>query len=208
MSAKPTIKLLSTPEIDPEKGLVLTARAVPSPNFDDRPEGMQIEALIVHAISLPPGLYGGAYVEQFFCNQLDQDEHPYFAEIADLKVSSHFFIHRSGELVQFVPIQKRAWHAGKSICMEREAVNDFSIGIELEGCDEDTFETAQYQTLIELTQILIAAVPALTEQHIYGHEDIAPGRKTDPGPGFDWPAFRLALSAQKLQVAAKDDDSL
>ena len=204
MSVKQTIKFHSTTGFDPEEGLVLAARSVPSPNFDDRPEGVQIEALIIHAISLPPGQYGGAYVEQFFCNQLDRDEHPYFDEIADVKVSSHFFIHRSGELVQFVPIHKRAWHAGKSICMEREAVNDFSIGIELEGCDDDSFEDAQYQTLTDLSQTLITSIPTLSAEHIYGHSDIAPGRKTDPGPGFDWEAYRLALSSVSLKLASNE----
>ncbi len=208
MSAKPTIKLHSTAGFDPVTGLVKAARKVPSPNFDDRPEGVLIEALIIHAISLPPGQYSGAYVEQFFCNQLDREEHPYFAEIADLKVSSHFFIHRNGELVQFVPIHLRAWHAGASCCMGREAVNDFSIGIELEGSDDDTFEDAQYQTLFKLTHTLILAIPTLSAEHIYGHADIAPGRKTDPGPGFDWSAYRQALSSRGYQVASKHTGDL
>ena len=208
MSAKLTKKLHSTAGFDPENGLVKAARKVPSLNFDDRPKGAVIEALIIHAISLPPGQYGGAYVEQFFCNKLDSAVHPYFAEIADVKVSSHFLILRSGELLQFVPIHKRAWHAGVSYCMGREAVNDFSIGIELEGCDDDIFEDAQYQTLTELTQILISAIPTLSADHIYGHADVAPGRKTDPGPGFNWSAYRMALSSQNYQVASKDTDSL
>jgi len=208
MSAKPTKKLHSTAGFDPETGFVKAARKVPSPNYDDRPEGAVIEALIIHAISLPPGQYGGVCVEQFFCNQLDREEHPYFAEIAELKVSSHFLIHRSGELVQFVPIHQRAWHAGVSCCMGREAVNDFSIGIELEGSDDDTFEDAQYQTLTELTHTLISAIPTLSAKHIYGHADIAPGRKTDPGPNFDWQAYRLALSSQEYQVASKHTNDL
>jgi AmpD protein len=195
-------------DYDPATGLVRYARQVSSPNYDARPEKADIEALIIHAISLPPHIYGGNFVEQFFCNQLEKEAHPYFAEIAEIKVSSHFFIHRSGELVQFVPVHQRAWHAGASCCMGREAVNDFSIGIELEGCDDDTFEDAQYQTLIKLTHTLISAIPTLSAKHIYGHADIAPGRKTDPGPGFDWQIYRLALSSQDFQVASKDSESL
>ncbi len=175
-------------------GAISIAKQISSPNFDDRPDGTNIEAIIIHAISLPPGKYGGAHVEHFFCNELNEDEHPYFEEIADIKVSSHFYIRRNGELVQFVPVDKRAWHAGTSICMGREAVNDFSIGIELEGCDNDAFEEAQYQTLVELTRTLISAIPTLSAQHIYGHSDISPGRKMDPGPGFDWKHYRKKLS--------------
>jgi len=176
-----------------ERGAVSTAKQVPSLNCDDRLEGMDIEAIIIHAISLPPGKYEGEYVEQFFCNGLDEDAYPYFVEIAGVKVSSHFYIRRNGELVQFVSVDKRAWHAGASCCMGREAVNDFSIGIELEGCDEDVFEDVQYQTLVELTRTLISAIPTLSVEHIYGHADIAPGRKTDPGPGFDWKHYREKL---------------
>ena len=203
-----TTKTHSTEDFDPATGLFLKARQVPSPNLDNRPEGLDIDALIIHAISLPPGQYGDGYIEQFFCNQLEKEAHPYFAEIADIKVSSHFFIHRSGELVQFVPVHQRAWHAGASCCMGREAVNDFSIGIELEGCDDDTFEEAQYLTLIELTQMLVTALPTLSTEHIYGHADIAPGRKTDPGPGFDWQFYRSALSMPSFQVASKENDAL
>jgi len=195
-------------DYDPESGLVNGARKVFSPNFDDRPQGVTIDALIIHAISLPPGEYGGKHVEEFFCNQLDSDAHPYFSEIAEIRVSSHFLINRSGELVQFVPVNKRAWHAGVSRCMGRQAVNDFSIGIELEGCDDDGFEEAQYRTLAELSGLLIAAIPSLSTKHIYGHEDIAPGRKTDPGPGFDWQNYRLALLEQDIQIAAKETESL
>jgi AmpD protein len=208
MSAKPTIKLHSTAGFDPETGLVMAARKVLSPNFDERPAGVPIDALVIHAISLPPGQYGDTYVEQFFCNQLEKEAHPYFSEISEIKVSSHFYIRRNGELVQFVPVHKRAWHAGASCCMGREAVNDFSIGIELEGCDDDTFEEAQYLTLIELTQMLISALPTLSTEHIFGHADIAPGRKTDPGPGFDWQFYRSALSMPGFQVASKDTDAL
>ena len=202
------IKSLSQVDYDPESGLVNGVRKVFSPNFDDRPQGVTIDALIIHAISLPPGEYGGKHVEKFFCNLLDSDAHPYFSEIAEIRVSSHFLINRSGELVQFVPVNKRAWHAGVSSCMGRQAVNDFSIGIELEGCDDDGFEEAQYRVLAELSGLLIAAIPSLSTKHIYGHEDIAPGRKTDPGPGFDWQNYRLALLEQDIQIAAKETESL
>jgi AmpD protein len=196
-------KPLSPADYDSATGLVRSARQVISPNYDDRPEGVAIEALIIHAISLPPGKYGGLHVEKFFCNQLGIDEHPYFSEIAGIRVSAHFFISRSGELVQFVPVHKRAWHAGVSHCMGRDAVNDFSIGIELEGCDDDGFEEVQFSTLAKLSGLLIAVIPSLSTEHIYGHEDIAPGRKTDPGPGFNWQEYRLALSNQDYQMAIK-----
>lgn len=204
MSKEHQIKSLSVTDYDSATGLVRSARQVLSSNYDDRPQGMTIDALIIHAISLPPGEYGGNHIEKFFCNQLDSHDHPYFSEIAGVRVSSHFFINRSGELVQFVPVDKRAWHAGVSCCMGRDAVNDFSIGIELEGCDDDGFEEVQYRALAELSGLLIAAIPSLSTEHIYGHEDIAPGRKTDPGPGFDWLNYRLALSEQSLLIAAKE----
>ena len=204
MSKEHQIKSLSVTDYDSATGLVRSARQVLSSNYDDRPQGMTIDALIIHAISLPPGEYGGNNIEKFFCNQLDSHDHPYFSEIAGVRVSSHFFINRSGELVQFVPVDKRAWHAGVSCCMGRDAVNDFSIGIELEGCDDDGFEEVQYRALAELSGLLIAAIPSLSTEHIYGHEDIAPGRKTDPGPGFDWLNYRLALSEQSLLIAAKE----
>ena len=206
MPIKPQKKMKMSLQLDHAQGLLKAAKQVPSPNCDERPEGVGVEALIIHAISLPPGEYGGNYVEQFFCNKLDSDRYPYFKEVSEIQVSSHFYIRRGGELVQFVPIHKRAWHAGASCCLGREAVNDFSIGIELEGCDEDRFEMAQYQTLTELTQILFTAIPALSVEHIYGHADIAPGRKTDPGPGFDWQAYRVALLSPEFQMASSDNN--
>jgi AmpD protein len=192
-------------DLDPVTGLVSDSRQQPSPNFDDRPLGASIEALVIHAISLPPGQYADTYVEDFFCNQLDIRADSYFSEISGTKVSSHFYIRRNGDLVQFVPIHKRAWHAGISFCMGREAVNDFSIGVELEGCDDDSFEDAQYRTLVELSNALLSSIATLSEEHIYGHSDISPGRKTDPGPEFDWKAYRVGLSA-KEQLASKDTD--
>ena len=180
--------------VDVASGLIEEARFVPSPNCDARPTGQRPEVLIVHAISLPPGQYGGPGVEQLFCNALDGAEHPYYAGVRHLTVSAHAFVRRDGALVHFVPLHLRAWHAGESRCEGRSRVNDFSIGIELEGGDEAPFDDAQYHTLVELTRALVAAYPAITPARIYGHSDIAPGRKTDPGPHFDWARFRATLA--------------
>ena len=159
------------------------ASVVPSPNFDQRPEGMQIDLIVIHSISLPPGQYGGPGIEQLFTNQLDPAAHPYYAQISGLRVSSHFLIKRDGALVQFVPVAQRAWHAGVSNWQGRERCNDFSIGIELEGDDDTPFETAQYLTLKGLLKSLIDLWPI---KAITSHAHIAPVRKTDPGPCFDW----------------------
>lgn len=158
-----------------------------SPNRDERPEGAVISLIVIHNISLPPGQYGGNGIIELFTNQLEPDEHPYYAEIHQLRVSSHFLIRRDGSLIQFVPCQKRAWHAGASVWQNRERCNDFSVGIELEGCDEDAFEAAQYSTLKRLLSSLKKTYPI---QDIVGHSEIAPGRKTDPGPCFDWSGIR------------------
>jgi len=175
--------------IDTDSGLVKDCDSCsyvlcPSPNHDDRPEGAGIDLVVVHSISLPPGEYGGDAIERFFQNALPADEHPYFAEIHELQVSSHVLIKRDGSIVQFVPFDKRAWHAGVSRYQQRERCNDFSIGIELEGTDTDQFEEKQYRSLAELISSLRQAYPAIGD-HIAGHCDIAPGRKTDPGTGFD-----------------------
>lgn len=156
---------------------------IPSPNFDDRPEGEQPSLVVIHNISLPPGEFGGNAVEALFTNQLDWDAHPYYQAIRGLTVSAHFFIRRDGELIQFVPCLMRAWHAGASQWRGREKCNDFSIGIELEGTDELAFTENQYARLNALLSALKAAYPI---QGITGHSYIAPGRKTDPGPCFDW----------------------
>ncbi len=185
-------------ELEPVTGILHGARYVPSPNADERPAGAQPEVLIIHAISLPPGRYGGQDIEQFFCNRLARDADPYYPEIAGLEVSAHFLVRRDGELVQFVPTSRRAWHAGQSWCEGRARVNDFSIGIELEGTDTEPFEPVQYQRLTELAAALMRAYPAITRRRIYGHEDIAPGRKTDPGAGFDWPRFLSHLTDATL----------
>lgn len=166
------------------------ARVLPSPNHDERPLGEVPSLLVVHAISLPPDVFGGPYVEQLFSNTLDPAEHPYFASIHTLRVSAHFFIRRNGELVQFVPCGCRAWHAGLSNWRGRERCNDFSIGVELEGCDSQPFEQVQYQVLARLIQRLRQDFPLAD---IAGHSDIAPGRKTDPGPYFNWDLLQRLL---------------
>ncbi len=179
---------------DPATGLIEGTEFIPSPNFDERPEGGIPEVLIVHAISLPPGEFGGEEVERFFCNQLDCTTHPFYREIEGMRVSSHLFIRRDGSVVQFVPLNKRAWHAGVSECEGRTNVNDFSVGIELEGCDELPFEDEQYRALAAVTRLLFEYFPDMNPDRIYGHSDVAPGRKTDPGPCFDWRRFRALAS--------------
>ena len=173
-------------EIDADKGLVATARQCPSPNQDARPPGCIPELIVVHGISLPPGEFGGDAIEQLFTNRLDWDSHPYYAEIRGLEVSSHLLIRRDGTLVQFVPLTKRAWHAGASCFRGRETCNDYSIGIELEGEDETPYDDRQYPALAAVVQALLHAYPTLSARRIAAHSDIAPGRKTDPGPAFDW----------------------
>ena len=175
-------------ELDLESGLIKQATYIASPNCDARPDSVEPEAIIIHSISLPPGEYGNQYVQDFFCNRLDNDKHTYFAEIGHLTVSSHFFIQRNGSLIQFVPTQLRAWHAGESMCLGKPAVNNFSIGIELEGLDTGTdgYTEIQYQTLRELIACLQQSLPAIKPNNLFAHSDIAPGRKTDPGPYFKW----------------------
>ena len=174
-------------------GLMPEAEFVCSPNYDDRPKGADPEVIIIHSICLPPEVYGGPHIHELFCNQLNPDQHPYFAEIRDIKVSAHFLIRRDDELFQFVNTDKRAWHAGESCCEGRAEVNDFSVGIELEGTDTDLFSKQQYTRLAELIHSLIDYYPAITDQRIYGHSDISPGRKTDPGSGFDWDYLRSVI---------------
>lgn len=166
-----------------EFGIANKARQIASPNQDERPEDSRIELIVIHNISLPPQQYGGNGVIELFTNRLDPQAHPYYAEIHQLKVSSHFFIRRDGSLIQFVPCGQRAWHAGASSWQGRERCNDFSVGIELEGSDFDAFAAPQYVTLNSLLAALRLTYP-ITD--VVGHSDIAPGRKTDPGPYFDW----------------------
>lgn len=165
-------------------------RRVASPNFDARPRRMPVSLLIIHSISLPPDEFGGAGVEQLFTNTLKIEEHPYYVQLRGVKVSAHFFIRRNGEIVQFVSCHRRAWHAGVSLWQGRARCNDFSIGIELEGSDFVPFADAQYTSLRYLTRRLQRAYPI---SDIAGHSDIAPGRKTDPGPHFDWPRYLNSL---------------
>lgn len=162
------------------------ARQSLSPNHNERPPGTIPTLLVIHNISLPPGEFGGGFVEDFFLNRLDSHAHPYFATIADLCVSSHCFIDRFGQATQFVPFHLRAWHAGRSCFKGENECNDFSIGIELEGADTIPYTDAQYAVLVELTVALIRQYPGITTDRITGHSDIAPDRKTDPGPSFDW----------------------
>ncbi len=172
--------------IDPDSGLLDTAHQLPSPNCDARPPGCDIDLLVIHAISLPTGEFGGPWIDDLFCNRLDADTHPDFADIYTLQVSAHALIRRDGSITQYVPFHHRAWHAGQSCHDGRQRCNDFSIGIELEGCDEQPFAAIQYTHLAELARSLFTAYPNLNPQRITGHSDIAPGRKTDPGPHFDW----------------------
>jgi AmpD protein len=172
--------------IDLESGRVREARQVPSPNCDARPDGETPSLLVVHGISLPPGEYGGPWIDRLFTNRLDPAVHPYFAEIADLRVSAHLLVRRDGELVQYVPLHWRAWHAGQSEYCGRGACNDFSIGIEMEGCDDEPYCAVQYVVLAKLVVALQEAYPQLADNPVLGHCDIAPGRKTDPGPSFEW----------------------
>ncbi|MFQ5642704.1 MAG: 1,6-anhydro-N-acetylmuramyl-L-alanine amidase AmpD [Thiogranum sp.] len=165
---------------------VVEARRVLSPNCDARPAGCSVSLIVVHAISLPPGEYGGHWIDDFFTNRLDVSAHPYFAEIEALRVSSHLLVRRDGGLVQYVALTDRAWHAGASRYGERDACNDFAIGIELEGCDEEPYEDIQYRQLAELIAVLRDRFPDIGAEDVVGHCDIAPGRKTDPGPAFDW----------------------
>lgn len=165
----------------------------PSPNFNQRPTNAEIDLLVIHNISLPPGEFGTGQVAAFFTNQLDPQAHSYFATIADMRVSAHFFIDRLGCVIQFVSVFARAWHAGASSFDGIDNCNDFSLGIELEGCDDIPYTNAQYTALVALTQQLQQVFPRIVKCRVVGHEDIAPNRKTDPGPAFDWPRYLAAL---------------
>ena len=175
-----------------QSGLLEGARFIASPNADEREPGTAVELLVIHSISLPPGEFGGPGIIDLFTNRLDAAAHPYYREIAGLRVSSHFLVRRNGEVIQFVPCSKRAWHAGASSWQGRSRCNDFSVGIELEGADELPFEDAQYQQLARLARALMTVYPIAAS---VGHCDIAPGRKTDPGPHFDWARYRRMVEA-------------
>jgi AmpD protein len=185
------------PKIDPGTGLLAGVRQVLSPHFDERPAGVRPELLVVHGISLPPGEFGGPWIDRLFTGTLPADADPSFRERSGLRVSAHVLIRRDGELVQYVPFGQRAWHAGKSAWQGRESCNDFSIGVELEGTDDTPYAEAQYQALASLTAALLAAYPTLSPAAIAGHSDVAPGRKTDPGPSFDWARLRTLLAQRR-----------
>lgn len=180
--------MVADPEfhIDAATGLLRAARQVLSPHRDARPTGQLPELVVVHGISLPPGEFGGPWIDRLFCGDLPADAHPFFEGIAGLRVSAHLLVRRDGAVVQFVPFHERAWHAGVSSWRGRPVCNDFSVGIELEGTDEAPYEDAQYAALRGLLRALQTTYPALAAGHVVGHSDIAPGRKTDPGPCFEW----------------------
>jgi len=176
------------------QGFASLARQIESPNCDERPRDTAITLVIVHGISLPPGKFGGAGIVDLFTNRLDANAHPSYAAIADLRVSAHFVIRRDGELVQFVPCGKRAWHAGASSWKGREGCNDFSVGVELEGADTVPYESAQYRMVARLLKALYRRYAF---RHVAGHSDVAPGRKTDPGPAFDWQRLAALIKPRR-----------
>ncbi|MGH8462348.1 MAG: 1,6-anhydro-N-acetylmuramyl-L-alanine amidase AmpD [Stenotrophobium sp.] len=182
--------------MDPLSHVLAAARQRPSPNCDARPDSADISLLVIHAISLPPDHFGGSWIDDLFLNRLDYSAHPYFETLRGLEVSAHCCIFRNGDITQYVPFNRRAWHAGKSLYDGRERCNDFSIGIELEGCDDKPFTQAQYRRLLRVTHALLKAYPRMTPSRITGHSDIAPGRKTDPGPHFDWTHYRQQLAGE------------
>lgn len=178
-------------------GWLAGTRRVPSPNHDARPAGTTVDLLVVHGISLPPGQFGGPWIERLFTNRIDPRVHPYFAGLVGLKVSSHFLIRRDGALIQFVSATDRAWHAGASSFEGRTRCNDFSIGVELEGTDQRPYTARQYARLVQLAALLMTRHADITPARVVGHSDVAPGRKSDPGPAFDWRRFRKALLARR-----------
>jgi AmpD protein len=179
--------------LDPDSDWLQDVERLPSPNYDQRPPGAAIDLLVLHNISLPPRCYGGEAISQLFLNRLDCDSHPYYDQLRKVRVSAHVLIRRDGHIIQYVAFSDRAWHAGESCFCDRPACNDYSIGVELEGCDEEPYEAVQYRRLAKLCSLLIERWPAISAQRIVGHSDIAPGRKTDPGPKFDWQTFRRLL---------------
>jgi len=181
-------------QVDLASGLLRGAVQIASPNCDARPAGVEADLIVVHGISLPPGQFGGPWIDRLFTNTLALEAHPYFTEIGELRVSSHLVVKRDGLITQYVKFTDRAWHAGKSSFGGREACNDFSIGIELEGADTVAYESSQYRALSRIVAALCAAYPRLSTDRVVGHSDIAPGRKTDPGPAFDWTYARHLIA--------------
>jgi AmpD protein len=190
-------------QVDLESGLMRGARQVASPNYDARPAGVEADLIVVHGISLPPGEFGGPWIDRLFTNALPLDMHPYFAEIGEIRVSSHLLVARDGGLTQFVKFTDRAWHAGQSSYNGRPACNDFSIGVELEGVDTLDYEAVQYDTLAEVVAALCDAYPRLSAERLVGHSDISPGRKTDPGPAFDWARARRSIGTASRSTARR-----
>ncbi len=188
-------------EVDASSGVMRGVRQFESPNHDARPAGVACDLIVVHGISLPPGTFGGPWIDYLFTNVLPADAHPYFATISDRKVSSHLLIRRDGEITQYVNFNERAWHAGQSSYAGREACNDFSIGVELEGADTTPYADVQYPVLANIVSALCRAYPRLSPSRLVGHSDIAPGRKTDPGPAFDWPRARRLVELACLRGA-------
>tara|TARA_B100000941_G_C28318466_1_gene455255 strand:- start:44 stop:583 length:540 start_codon:yes stop_codon:yes gene_type:complete len=176
-----------------EDHLLKSAKQIQSPNYSERLNEDDINLIVIHSISLPPGKYNNSYIEEFFCNKLSVNENKYFESISDLKVSSHILIKRDGKIIQFVPFNKKAWHAGESVFKGRLNCNEFSIGIELEGCEEDDFTQNQYKNLVNICLTLFNYYPEITRQNVVGHSEIAPGRKTDPGKNFNWEYLRENL---------------
>ncbi len=191
---------------DAQGWLIDGAEKIPSPHADERPTGLPIDLLVIHNISLPAGVYGGGHIEALFQGRLDLQAHPSFSDLAGLRVSSHFFIRRDGVIVQFVGLYGRAWHAGQSAFQGRTACNDFSVGIELEGCDSDAFAEVQMTQLAKLSAAIADQLPSL--RWVAGHSDIAPGRKTDPGPNFSWPDFLGRLKNRGCVLHRPLPDSL
>jgi N-acetyl-anhydromuramoyl-L-alanine amidase len=190
-------------QVDIDSGLLCDAKFIMSPNCDARPAGIETSLIVVHGISMPPGQFGGPWIERLFTNTLPPEEHEYFARIGPLRVSSHLVIARDGELTQYVKFTDRAWHAGVSSYEGREACNDFSVGVELEGTDEVPYAPEQYLALARVIAALCTAYPSLSPERVVGHSDIAPGRKTDPGPAFDWPHARHLISTACTGAAGK-----
>jgi N-acetyl-anhydromuramoyl-L-alanine amidase len=179
--------------IDPATGLLVGVQQVLSPHFDERPSGTTIDLIVLHGISLPPGEFGGPWIDRLFTGNLPADAHPYFGTIAGARVSAHVLIRRAGAVVQYVPFERRAWHCGVSSYQGRAACNDFSVGIELEGTDDIRYTDSQYQQLAGVIEALLHTYPTLSRERIVGHSDVAPGRKTDPGPAFEWERLRSSL---------------
>jgi len=184
-------------KIDKSSGKIQGIHSITSPNYNERPAEKDISLIVIHGISVPPGRFGDGYIEQLFTNELSITEHPYFQEIINLRVSAHLLINREGVLTQFVPFNKRAWHAGESKYKGRENCNDFSVGIELEGVDDIPYTEEQYAQLAEVLQNLYDSYPMLTRDTMVPHSDISPGRKTDPGQAFDWDYLNIKLDIQQ-----------